>query len=253
MQVPDLKKLTDYALEASLDAGERIMYVYKKADFSITTKEDQSPLTLADREAHLVITRQLQATGLPVLSEEGQQVPYAERSQWADYWLIDPLDGTKEFIRRHDEFTVNIALVRQGRPVVGVVYAPALDRLYWTEGPVAKCRKGADAPKTISVNGRQDVQVIVASTSHRTPETDRFISRYPGAEIISMGSSLKFLLVAEGMADVYPRYAPTMEWDTAAAQAVLEAAGGRVLQYGTEQPLKYNKENLLNPWFIAGK
>lgn len=238
--------------EAALDAGRAIMEVYDSGDaLRVDNKADDSPLTMADRAAHERIVARLQGTGLPVLSEEGRDIPYEERRSWGAFWLVDPLDGTKEFIKRNGEFTVNIALVEAGRPVYGVVYVPAAGVMYWGGDSRGAWRRGSDGrEERIQVNTDGLVHRIVASRSHINPETELFMKRYPDAEIISMGSSLKFMAVAEGRAQLYPRFGPTMEWDTAAAQAVVEGAGGSVrTQDG--QPLVYNKESLLNPYFVV--
>lgn len=238
--------------ETALDAGRAIMEVYDSGDaLVVDNKADDSPLTMADRAAHERIVARLQDTGLPVLSEEGRDIPYEERRNWEAFWLVDPLDGTKEFIKRNGEFTVNIALVQEGRPVYGVVYVPATGMMYWGGDSRGAWRRGSDGrEKRIHVNSDGEVYRIVASRSHSNPETELFMKRYPDAEIISMGSSLKFMAVAEGRAQLYPRFGPTMEWDTAAAQAVVEGAGGSV-RTKDGQPLVYNKESLLNPYFVV--
>lgn len=254
---------------AAKKAGAAIMEVYG-SDFSVEQKEDRSPLTLADKRSHDVIAdrlNSLQACKLPLLSEEGKDIPYGERKAWEYYWLVDPLDGTKEFIRRNGEFTVNIALIYRDRPVMGVVLVPVKDVLYFAcDGAGAFRLSGASALKnSVSFEELKGAAVrlpfktttftAIASRSHLSAETSSFLEElkkeHGGMEIISAGSSLKFCLVAEGSADVYPRFAPTMEWDTAAGQAIVEQAGGSVLQHGTGGPLRYNKENLLNPWFIV--
>lgn len=239
------------AKQAAIEAGQAILEIYHSADFEVEQKSDDSPLTKADRAAHLRIVKHLEKTGLPILSEEGKHMDYEERKAWDYFWVVDPLDGTKEFIKRNGEFTVNIALIHEGKAVAGVLFSPVLGWLYsgisgkgaWKEhaGRLEKLQVGPDA-----------VKVIVASRSHLSPETEEYMQQFPDASAISMGSSLKFMLVAEGKAELYPRFAPTMEWDTAAAQAIIEAAGAVVLQYPELSPLKYNKENLLNPWFIVG-
>lgn len=243
------------AKSAALQAGAAIMSVYQSADFETELKADNSPLTKADRLAHEIIENALAQTNLPLLCEEGCGIPYEERKNWKEFWLVDPLDGTKEFVKKNGEFTVNIALVKNGRPVLGVVYAPALDLLYWGA-------EGLGAWRQDKTNGVQPLKCehksttgsglrVVASRSHLNDATKEFLFGLQKPQLISMGSSLKVMLVAEGDADIYPRLAPTMEWDTAAAQAILEEAGGRVLNQETNQPLEYNKENLLNPFFIA--
>lgn len=254
-------------------AGSAIMEVYQGQDFDVTRKGDDSPLTAADLAAHRVIVDQLaQLTPeRPVLSEESADIPWSERQRWTSYWLVDPLDGTKEFIKRNDEFTVNIALVENGEPVWGVVYAPALDILYqggvaaqgaWKFEPVASDRASAESRPTGLQSAENRIQVarpesggpirIVGSRSHGSPEFEAFVAQYDNPVIKSMGSSLKICLVAEGAADVYPRLGPTSEWDTAAAHAVLLGAGGRLVEAGSRTPLRYNqKESVLNPHFMA--
>ncbi|HEU4717662.1 MAG TPA: 3'(2'),5'-bisphosphate nucleotidase CysQ [Bacteroidia bacterium] len=248
------------AVTAAFRAGEEIMKVYGSDDFGVEKKEDESPLTLADREADEVIGRCLGVTGIPILSEEGAQIPYSERKAWNRCWIVDPLDGTKEFIKRNGEFTVNIALVENGEPVFGVVYAPALDVVYVGE-------KGAGAWKGTSGDFRKTAQralplnpvpqtfTMVGSRSHSSPETEAYVkemeAKHGKVDFVASGSSLKFCLVAEGKAQAYPRFAPTMEWDTAAGQAVLEAAGGKVFMWPSGQPLRYNREELRNGWFLA--
>ena len=208
---------------------------------------------------------------LPLLSEEGRDIPYGERKAWEYYWLVDPLDGTKEFVKRNGEFTVNIALMHRDRPVMGVVLVPVKDILYFaSEGTGAFRLAGTSALKSqisfeeltgaavrlpLKTVTKAGTFTAIASRSHMSGETSSFLEglekEHGAIEIISAGSSLKFCLVAEGNADIYPRFAPTMEWDTAAGQAIVEQSGGSVLQHGTGVPLRYNKENLLNPWFIV--
>ena len=248
----NLKELTSIAKDAALHAGLELLKVYHSADFGVELKGDDSPLTKADRAAHELIVSYLEKIGIPILSEEGKAIPYQIRNAWDYFWMVDPLDGTKEFIKRNGEFTVNIALIHQGVPVIGVVYSPVLEWMYWgnqEEGAWKQVKN--EFPQALRYDGQRDIKTIVASRSHLSPETQAFIEQYPGAEVISMGSSLKFLLVAEGRAQVYPRFAPTMEWDTAAAHGVILAQGGKVLQWPEKTPLTYNKENLLNPWFIC--
>ena len=248
----NLSANTIIAKEAALAAGQEILKVYHSADFGVEVKGDDSPLTKADRAAHEVIVNHLQQTGLPVFSEEGANIPYETRKQWDYYWLVDPLDGTKEFIKKNGEFTVNIALIHQQKAILGVVYAPVLDWLYWgniQEG--AWKQEGSQAPISLKNSDEPKIRTIVASRSHLSAETEAFIAQYPGAEIISMGSSLKFMLVAEDKAQCYPRFAPTMEWDTAASQAIVEASGRQVLTYPELEPMKYNREEMLNGWFLV--
>ena len=228
------------------------MHVYGSMDISVEYKQDESPLTNADKAGHTIIKERLTGTGIPVLSEEGRMIPYQERKDWDYFWMTDPLDGTKEFIKRNKDFTVNIALIKDQRPVVGIVYAPALELFYWSDfdGRAWKQQNG-DRVEQIHTIRREHIQCIVASKSHLTKETEEYINKFPGATLKTIGSSLKFMLVAEGNADCYPRFGPTMEWDTAAAQAIVEAAGGKVIRHNSTEVLRYNKENLLNPWFIV--
>lgn len=248
------RQLLEAVLDIARRAGAAIMEVYARPDFSVELKGDDSPLTQADIAANKVIVEGLKrlTPDTPILSEESKQVPYAERRGWTDYWLVDPLDGTKEFIKRNDEFTVNIALVSGGEPVLGVVYAPALERAYYAaEGEGAYRRDGEAAPRLIRAAGYQGGPLrVVASRSHAGPDLQGFLDRIGEHEVVSMGSSLKLCLVAEGAAHLYPRLGPTMEWDTAAAHAVVKAAGGSVTDLQAV-PLRYNKEDLLNPYFMV--
>lgn len=248
----DFNHLLAIAQKAAIEAGAEIIKVYESADFEIEAKADNSPVTQADKAAHACIVQYLNPTDIPVLSEEGKNIPYEKRVNWEYFWMVDPLDGTKEFIKKNGEFTVNIALIHQNRPILGVVYTPVLQKLHYAcQGKGAFLKEG-DAITSLPYTPKDDSIVkIVASRSHLNEETKKFIAQYENTEILSMGSSLKFMLVAEGKANVYPRIAPTMEWDTAAAQIVVEEAGGKVLNYHTKEVMKYNKENLLNPYFIV--
>jgi 3'(2'), 5'-bisphosphate nucleotidase len=235
-------------------AGDAIMAVYA-GDHAVEFKDDQSPLTAADRAAHEVIVAGLKdmSPDIPILSEEGKDVPFTERQHWSRFWLVDPLDGTKEFIKRNGEFTVNIALIERGAAVAGVVYVPAQDRLYagvTGVGAFVRAGDGVSAPICVRPADPEAGLTVVMSRSHPSPDLDEYLEGIRVAEALSVGSSLKLCVVAEGKADLYPRLGPTMEWDTAAGQAVVEAAGGRVLTVAGE-PLRYNKENLLNPHFIV--
>ena len=242
---------------AVAEAGSRIIEIYNSDDFGIEVKGDNSPLTKADKAAHEILVGALERLAVgPVLSEEDANIPWSERQKWNQYWLVDPLDGTKEFIKRNGEFTVNVALIRGGEPVLGVVYAPARDLWYFGEKTLGAFRQeGVAAPKPISpadLPARDSVWRIVGSRSHTSEDFDRFMTGFPQSELVSMGSSLKLCMVADGSADLYPRLIPTSEWDTAAAQAVVEAAGGTVLNWETMKPLRYNtKESLLNPYFVV--
>lgn len=271
-----LNDLLIVTVRASLAAGEAILGVYE-SDFQVDTKEDGSPLTLADQRANTIIDSELESTGLPILSEEGKDVPYAQRKAWAVFWLVDPLDGTKEFIHRRGEFTVNIALIENGRPKLGVIYVPTQDRLYFSHVDVGAYRaRGESASAAIaSVESSEKamsallknserlpiattdspVLHIIGSRSHATEHMEHFLEekRRKGhaVEFVSAGSSLKFCRVAEGTADVYPRFGPTMEWDTAAGQAIAECAGASVTEHPAGTPLSYNKPDLHNPWFMV--
>ncbi|EPR66562.1 3'(2'),5'-bisphosphate nucleotidase CysQ [Cyclobacterium qasimii] len=247
----DEKHLTEIALVAAKAAGQEILKIYESADLGLEYKADESPLTKADLAAHQKISEYLLTTQLPILSEEGKCIPYSERKDWEFFWMVDPLDGTKEFVKKNGEFTVNIALIHKGVPVMGVVYAPVLDWMYWGNSQGAWKANGSGAPLKLLEKGNKSVETIVASRSHLSIETQEVIDKYPGAEVISMGSSLKFMLLADNKAQLYPRFAPTMEWDTAAAHAILRALGYDIKKVTANEPLDYNKENLLNPWFIA--
>jgi len=237
-------------------AGERILEVYQRP-FEVHHKEDGSPLTVADRDAHELILAGLHrlAPDLPVLSEESASIGYRERTGWARYWLVDPLDGTREFVNRNGEFTVNIALIDDVRPVLGVVHVPVTGVTYLgLHGAGAWKMEGGERHAIHARRYRGGRATVVASRSHRGAAVDRFLERLQAREgaydTASYGSSLKLCLVAEGAADICPRLGPTSEWDTAAAQCIVEAAGGRVIDLdGT--PLRYNKPDILNPWFLA--
>ncbi len=235
------------------EAGRRILAVYDTA-FEVEAKADASPLTAADLAAHTAIVQGLQALSpeVPVLSEESAAIPYAERAAWRRYWLVDPLDGTKEFIKRNGEFTVNIALIEDHAPVLGVVLVPVTGECYSAVRGVGAFRQlGVEAAEPIRVRRCNHTVHVVGSRSHGSPAMDALISRLGDHAFVAVGSSLKFCRVAEGRADLYPRLGPTSEWDTAAAQCVVEQAGGRVVT-PTGAPLAYNtKESLLNPHFLA--
>jgi 3'(2'), 5'-bisphosphate nucleotidase len=242
-------------IDLAKQAGDAIMDIYQK-DFAVYDKNDASPLTEADLAAHHILVEGLERlTDYPVLSEESSEDIKQERLNWSEYWLIDPLDGTKEFVKKNGEFTVNVAFIKDGKPTFGVVYAPALDTLYVgdiNEGAYKQESNQAAEKITVKAKPTQASDyVIVGSRSHQSDEFKAFIADYPGADIVSMGSSLKLCLVAEGKADIYPRLGLTCEWDTAAAHAVVEAAGGEVLHAETGKPLQYNKQDLLNPFFIV--
>lgn len=256
------------AIEASLKAGEAIMKVYNTA-FNVEMKADNSPLTEADKQANDIINSFLIPTEIPIISEENKQIDYAIRKDWDTCWIVDPVDGTKEFIKRNGEFTVNIALVENGIPKLGVIYVPAIKTLYYADVLSNKAFKAdlkshhfnidevVSTSKPLQTKESSNELEVVGSRSHMSQETLDFIDGLKASgkdvNIVSKGSSLKFCLVAEGNADVYPRFAPTMEWDTAAGQAICNAVGVEVISKETNQPLLYNKENLLNPWFIVSK
>jgi 3'(2'), 5'-bisphosphate nucleotidase len=264
------------SLLAALQAGDAIQDIYHTG-FEVEYKKDDSPLTLADKTAHNIIVQHLQEFGIPILSEEGKTISFEERKAWNTLWIVDPLDGTKEFVKRNGEFTVNIALVKDGIPIMGVVYAPDKDLLYFAMQDLGTykianpdiIRECQDELKTEQitlknilkaaqqlplVNQKEKPYTIVGSRSHATPDLEQFVAKkretFGEVDFIPAGSSLKICLVAEGRADIYPRLAPTMEWDTAAGHAVAQYAGARIYEYKSGETLRYNKENLLNPWFI---
>ena len=261
------------AIDAALRAGKIILSIYNdpNQDFEVEKKSDNSPLTIADRKAHEQIVSVLQATEYPLLSEEGRSINYEERGVWKRLWIVDPLDGTKEFIKRNGEFTVNIALVENHIPVLGVIYLPVKKELYFSSEQLGAFKvsnidtlEKSDTldsliQKAIKLPIKSDRSnfTIVASRSHLSPETELYINeireKNGEIEMISSGSSIKICLVAEGKADIYPRFAPTMEWDTAAGHAIARAAGMELYQVGSNLPLEYNKRDLLNPWFIVEK
>ena len=262
--IPDcgrlLMTLLERVCEIAAEAGNAIMDVYSR-DFSVRAKQDASPLTEADLAAHATIQRRLsdEFPQIPLLSEESsEQAVYSARAQWRRYWLVDPLDGTKEFVKRNGQFTVNIALIEGSRPVAGVVHVPVAKTTYWGSrqtGAFKSSEAGPAIPIRCAAMPAGGRLRVVASSSHQSPETAAFLEdlkkRYGELVLLAMGSSLKICMVAEGAADIYPRLAPTMEWDTAAAHAVLSAAGGRLVRHGSDQDLQYNKPDLLNPWFVA--
>jgi 3'(2'), 5'-bisphosphate nucleotidase len=251
-----LQTLLPLAIRAAEEACNEIMDVYNSGDFQAEAKGDDSPLTLADKKAHHTICDLLHPTLLPILSEEGKSIPYEERKRWEYFWMVDPLDGTKEFIKRNGEFTVNIALIHNGAPVLGVVALPVTGEIYYAAKGIGAWLKvqGKEMalPKRSTANLAGLGLRVVASRSHMNDETQEFIDKLKTPTLVSKGSSLKFMLLAEGKADVYPRYAPTMEWDTAAAHAIVNEVGLKVLQLGSsKKELQYNKENLLNPHFLV--
>lgn len=248
----------EIAIEAAVKAGEQIMKIYDdpNSDFEVERKADNSPLTKADKAAHAQIVEVLAGLEIPILSEEGRAIPYEERREWQRLWIVDPLDGTKEFIKRNGDFTVNIALVDGGVPVMGVIYIPVTKELYYGSREEGAFKRSADGEVTkLPQKAEREEYLVVASRSHLSAETEAFVETLRGehdrVEMVSRGSSLKICLVAEGLADVYPRFAPTMEWDTAAGDAILRAAGSALRLTDRYEVLTYNKENLLNPHFLT--
>ncbi len=264
-------------LLAAKRAGEAILDVYS-SDFAVEQKDDKSPLTLADKRSHEIIMDVLEQTitvnngTVPVLSEEGRGIPFDERKEWEYFWLVDPLDGTKEFVKRNGEFTVNIALIRNHKPVLGIIYIPVEDVFYFAaiDFGTYKLENSENLADNLSIkelldksqrlpltNNNESSITVIGSRSHTSEEFSEFVKllkeKYGEVEFISSGSSLKLCLVAEGEADVYPRFGPTMEWDTAAGQAIVEQAEGSVMDIQTREPLRYNKEDLLNPFFIVSR
>jgi 3'(2'), 5'-bisphosphate nucleotidase len=261
------------AIIAAVEAGKEILTVYD-TDFAVEYKDDKSPLTLADKRASEKITDMLHASGIPLLSEEGEQTDYSTRKHWDRSWVVDPLDGTKEFVKRNGEFTVNIALVEYQVPVIGVIYSPVFKDLYFAAKGLGAFKinrheflKYAEAIQTHSFETllgiaeklplikNDPVYKVVASRSHMSSETYAYIEnlkqKHPALEVVNTGSSIKMCWVAEGIADEYPRFGLTMEWDTAAGQAILQEAGCELIDHETRQPMLYNREKLLNNWFIA--
>ena len=259
-------KLLTTAIEAALEAGKVILEIYKSDDFEVEVKGDNSPLTKADKASHNTLVYYLEKTGVPILSEEGKAIPFKERKNWKQLWILDPIDGTKEFIKRNGEFTVNIALVAEQRTVLGVIFVPALGDLYFSTLALGSFKINIDL-KSYSIENiletadklpleREDKTfTIVASRSHMSAETEDYVTemkaKHRTVNLISKGSSLKLCMVAEGTADCYPRFAPTMEWDTAAGQAICEHAGFKVIDLNTKKDMMYNKEELLNKWFLV--
>ena len=253
-------------INAALKGGEEILEVYN-SDFAVEHKDDKSPLTEADKRAHIAITEFLEKTGLPILSEEGEKMNYSERKNWKQFWMVDPLDGTKEFVKRNGEFTVNIALIEDGKATMGVIYVPVTKDLYFADKlaykienfntPIESINNLLGNAHQLPLPQTRTNFVVVASRSHMSEETAVFINeqkeKYAEVDILSKGSSLKLCMIAEGKADAYPRFAPTMEWDTAAGQAIVNASGAKVINWDTKQSMLYNKENLLNSSFLAGQ
>ena len=260
--------LLNIMINASIDAGKAILKIYDTPDFGIEIKDDNSPLTLADIASSDVINSYLKKTAYPIISEEIKNQKFEERKDWDTCWIVDPLDGTKEFVKRNGEFTVNIALCTNGAPILGVIYVPVTRELYYADVKQGKAYKTTlDKDHNILENLfntndqirptaiQKKLLRVVGSRSHMNQDTLDYIEKvensFNSVEIVSKGSSLKFCLVAEGKADVYPRFAPTMEWDTAAGHAICMAVGLKVTSQETQEELLYNKENLLNPYFLV--
>ena len=268
-QIHGLTVLQNYlftAITAALEAGKAILEIYHSGEFDIEIKGDNSPLTKADTASHNVIVSYLAETNIPVLSEEGKAIAYEERKNWNQLWIVDPIDGTKEFIKRNGEFTVNIALIEDQLPLIGVIFVPVTGELYFSSKEMGAYKVVVDLDnfdiETLISNGnklpleREDnTFTIVASRSHMSAETETYVQEmrdiHGEVNLISKGSSLKLCMVAEGTADCYPRFAPTMEWDTAAGQAICEHAGFKVIDWGTKENMLYNREELLNNWFLV--
>jgi 3'(2'), 5'-bisphosphate nucleotidase len=261
-----MKQQLTTAITAALQAGKSILEIYHSGAFDIELKGDNSPLTRADIASHNVIMSYLTKTDIPVLSEEGRDITYQERKDWKQLWIVDPIDGTKEFIKRNGEFTVNIALIENQRPVIGVIFVPVTGELYFSSKELgaykvkvhledynveALLSKGNKLP----LEREDNTFTIVASRSHMSIETEDYVQQmrdiHGKVNLISKGSSLKLCMVAEGKANCYPRFAPTMEWDTAAGQAICEHAGFQVIDWNTKNNMLYNREELLNNWFLV--
>lgn len=254
------------AVFASIKAGKEILKVYNSDDFEIKSKFDNSPLTKADIDSNDKIIETLSKTKIPILSEEGHSIDYETRKKWGTLWVVDPLDGTKEFIKRNGEFTVNIALIEKQKPTIGVIFVPASGELYFSTKEMGAFKVTVDLEnfdiKTLIIEAKKipserkdNTFTIVASRSHISPETENYVQKmreiHGKVNLISKGSSLKLCMVAEGIADSYPRFAPTMEWDTAAGQAICEHAGFNVIDWQTKKPMLYNRKKLLNNWFLV--
>jgi 3'(2'), 5'-bisphosphate nucleotidase len=261
-----MKQLLNTAIIAALQAGKAILEIYHSGEFDIEIKGDNSPLTKADTASHNVIMSYLTKTDIPVLSEEGRDISYQERKGWKQLWIVDPIDGTKEFIKRNGEFTVNIALIKDQCPLIGVIFVPVTGVLYFSSKEIGAFKISVNLDdydikallskgKKLPLQREDNTFTIVASRSHMSAETEDYVQQmrdiHGEVHLISKGSSLKLCMVAEGTADCYPRFAPTMEWDTAAGQAICEHAGFEVIDWGTKKNMLYNREELLNNWFFV--
>ena len=261
-----LHKNTELAIKAALEAGKKILEIYHSGDFNVELKGDNSPLTKADIAAHHIIKDILKSTKIPLLSEEGKSIAYIDRKDWNQLWIVDPIDGTKEFIKRNGEFTVNIALIENQIPIAGIIFAPVLGDLYFSEAGVGSFKINIDLENfdiakdllkadKLPMKREDSTFTVVASRSHMSPETEDYVQEmrtlHGDVNLISKGSSLKLCMVAEGTANCYPRFAPTMEWDTAAGQAICMYAGLDVIDWETKKSMLYNREELLNNWFLV--
>ena len=261
-----IKNLLNTAVIAALEASKAILEIYHTGEFDIELKGDNSPLTKADIASHNVIMSYLTKTDIPVLSEEGRDIPYKDRKDWMQLWIVDPIDGTKEFIKRNGEFTVNIALIENQKPIIGVIFVPVTGELYFSSKEIGAFKVAVDLDdydvevlllnsNKLPLQREDNTFTIVASRSHMSAETREYVQEmrdiYGKVKLISKGSSLKLCMVAEGTANCYPRFAPTMEWDTAAGQAICEHAGFEVIDWDTKKNLLYNREELLNNWFLV--
>ena len=266
MNRKNLQHLLNLAILTSVKAGEKILEIYNSENFDIEIKSDNTPLTNADKASHKIISSALSKSKIPMLSEEGKKIDYEERKKWSKLWIVDPIDGTKEFIKRNGEFTVNIALIENQTPILGVIYAPVTNELYFSTKTIGsykavinhndfKIHNLISKSVKLPVNRKDKIFTVVASRSHNSNETGLYIEemrlKHGEVNIVNKGSSLKLCMVAEGKADCYPRFAPTMEWDTAAGQAICEHAGFSVIDWKTKKNLIYNRENLLNNWFLV--
>jgi len=252
------------AINASIDAGNEILKIYH-SDFTIQHKKDKTPVTNADKNAHACIQKALESTGLPILSEEGEIPSYSDRKNWSKFWMVDPLDGTKEFVNQNGEFTVNIALIENNEPSMGIIYIPVTQELYFSDKDTYKTENITSQVESLEglvnishllpFNQKRTSFIVAASRSHINTETEEFINRlsenHKNIETLKKGSSLKLCLIAEGTIDIYPRFSPTMEWDIAAGHAIVKASGGIVINQETKKSLAYNKRNLKNVNFVA--
>ena len=244
------------ASEAALMAGEEIMKIYNDSEFiDFKKKKDNSPLTKADRASHNIISKILKNTKIEIISEEKKIAEFNKRKKWKYYWLVDPLDGTKEFIKKNGEFTVNIALVKNNIPYIGIVYCPTFKTLYWNDPKTGSYKKHINnivkLKKREEINFKDPNLRVVTSRSHMNKETEGFLTKLNKPKIVPVGSSLKILFLAENNADIYPRYGPTMEWDTAAAHAIANGSNVKLFKSNDKSEISYNKKNLLNPFFLA--